>query len=114
MPFGCTNGVKKGSVLATILFTLCLDDLIAELEDNGESCTIGMKYIGIVWFANDLKLLFPSSHGLQRMLNIGKAFSVRTGLTFNAKKTLCIKFHHAYHMNDIITKYPIFLGNHKL
>ncbi len=27
--FGATNGVMQGSVLSQILFTLCLDDLIA-------------------------------------------------------------------------------------
>ncbi len=36
-----------------------------------------------------------------------------TGLTFNAKKTLCIKFHHGHHVNEI-TQYTIFLGNDKL
>ncbi len=61
-------------VLSPILFTLCLDDLIAELEDNGDGCRIGMKYFGIVDFADDLKLLSPSLLGLQRMLNICKAF----------------------------------------
>ncbi len=112
-PFGATNGVKQGSVLSPILFTLCLDDLIAELEDKSDGCRIGMKYFGIVGFADDLKLLFPRLLGLQRMLNICKAFSTSTGLTFNAKKTLCIEFHHGHHMNDI-TQYTIVLGNDKL
>ncbi len=39
-------------------------------------------------FADDLQLLFPNLLGLQRMLNICKAFSTSTGLTFNAKKTV--------------------------
>ncbi len=39
-------------------------------------------------FADDLKLLSPSLLGLQRMLNICKAFSTSNCLTFNAKKTL--------------------------
>ncbi len=68
---------------------------------------------GIVGFADDLKLLSPSLLGLQRMLNICKSFSTSTGLTFNAKKNLCIKFHHGHHVNEI-TQYTIFLGNDKL
>ncbi len=100
-------------VLSPILFTLCLNDLIAELEDNSDGCRIGMKYFGIVGFADDLKLLSPSLLGLQGMLNICNAFSTSTGLTFNAKKTLCIKLHHGHHVNEI-TQYTIFLGNDKL
>ncbi len=87
-PFGATNAVKQDSVLSRILFTHCLDDLIAELEDNSDGCRIGKKYFGIVGFADGLKSLSPSLLGLQRMLNICKAFSTSTGLTFNAKKTL--------------------------
>ncbi len=109
-PFGATNGVKQGSVLSPILFTFCLDDLIVEQEDNGDGCRIRMKYFGIVGFADDLKLLSPS---LLRMFNICKAFSTSTSLTFNAKKTLSIKFYHGHHVNEI-TMYTIFLGNDKL
>ncbi len=66
------------------LFILCLDDLIAELEDNGDGFRIGIKYFGIVGFADDQKLLSSSLLGLQRMLNICKAFSTSTGLIFTA------------------------------
>ncbi len=111
-PFGATNGVKQGSALSPILFTLCLDYIIAELDDNGDGCRTGLKYFVIVGFANDHKLLSHSLLGLHRMLNICKWFSTSIGLTFNAKNTLCITFHHGCHVNEI-TQYPIFLGNDK-
>ncbi len=47
-------------------------------------------------------------------LVLGKhKINIDTSLTFNAKKTLCIKFHHGHHVNEI-THYTIFLGNDKL
>ena len=111
-PFNATNGVKQGSVISPILFTLCLDDLIDELEDNGDGCWIGKQFYGIVGFADDLKLLSPSLLGLQRMLDICKTFSDSTGLVFNARKTMCIKFHHGNHTD--VEQYPIYLGHDKL
>lgn len=111
--FDATNGVKQGSVLSPILFTLCLDDLILELEKRGDGCWIGHKYYGIVGFADDLKLLCPSLKGLQKMLNVCHKFSVSTGLIFNSDKTVCIKFHASSHINDIV-QYPMFLGENQL
>ncbi len=100
-PFCATNGVKQGLGLSPILFTLCLNDLIAELEDNGDGCRIEMNYFGIVGFADDLKLLSPILFALEGIFNIYKAFSTSTGFSFNAKKPLCITFHHEHHENKI-------------
>ncbi len=111
--FGATNGVKQGSVLSPILFTLCLDDLLTELENNKDGCWIGNKFYGVVGYADDLKLMCPSLRGLQNMLNICKTFSDQTGLIFNATKTMCIKFHSGKHPEEI-TQYPVYLGNEEL
>ncbi len=48
------------------------------------------------------KRLSPSLLGLQRMLNIIKAFSTSTALTFKSKKTRCIKWYsHVKHLGHI-------------
>ncbi len=111
-PFDATNGVKQGSVLSPILFTLCLDDLISALEKQGDGCWIGNKFYGIDGYADDVKLLWPALSGLQKMLDVCKQFSVETGLTFNATKTVCIKYHCDRHNEPV--QYSVYLGNDKL
>ena len=48
--------------------------------------------MGAVSYADDITLLSPSLHGLNRMLEICAKFADNFDITFNSKKTLCIKF----------------------
>ena len=43
-------------------------------------------------YADDITLLSPSLHSLNRMLEICVKFADNFVITFNSKKTLCIKF----------------------
>ena len=43
-------------------------------------------------YVDNITLLSPSLHGLNRMLKICAAFADSFDITFNSKKTLCIKF----------------------
>ena len=36
--FSISNGVRQGGVLSPILFTICIDDLLIELERQGIGC----------------------------------------------------------------------------
>ncbi len=113
VPFDAANGMKQGSVLSPILFTLLLDDLLFELEKSGDGCRIGTNYYGCVGYTDDLKLLCPGLKGLQRMLNICNKFSCSNGFIFNATKTVCIQFHYGKHSGKI-PQYPVYLGLDKL
>ena len=48
--------------------------------------------MGGLSYADDIALLSPSLHGLNRMLEICTKFVDNFDITFNRKKTLCIKF----------------------
>ncbi len=102
VPFDAANGVKQGSVLSPILFTLILDDLLFKLEKSGDGCRISTNYYGCVGYAYDLKLLSPGLKGLHRMINICNKFSCSNGLIFNATKTMCIQFI----MVSIMVRFP--------
>ena len=62
--FQATNGVKQGSIISPILFTVYVDELIARLQASGLGCNIGRSYIGVLGYADDLTLLYPSVNAL--------------------------------------------------
>ena len=47
--------------------------------------------MGALSYADDITLLSPSLHGLNRMLEICAKFADSFDITFNSKETLCIK-----------------------
>ncbi len=97
--FNVTNGVKQGSVISPLFFTLYVDELVNRLQHSGFGCRIGNKYYGIVIYADDIFLLSPTAFGLQKMLNMCNSFAKERGLLFNAKKTQCIVFHQKHQVN---------------
>ena len=68
------NGVKQGGVLSATLFCIYMDELISRLEHSGIGCYIGSEYYVNISYADDLKLLCPSTKGLQKMLDICDVF----------------------------------------
>ena len=48
--------------------------------------------MGALSYADDITLICPSLRGMNCMLNICSVFADNYDITFNSKKTLCIKF----------------------
>ena len=90
--FSGVNGVRQGGVISPILFTVYIDSLITELESSKAGCWIGHHYYGCLVFADDIKLMSPSSTGLQRMVDVCAKFGKENAITFNEKKSVCMKF----------------------
>ena len=67
--FQTTNGVKQGSIISRILFTVYVDELIARLQASGLECNIGRSYIGVLGYADDLTLLSLSVNALSKMMH---------------------------------------------
>jgi len=54
-----SNGVRQGGVLSPIMFTVYLDDLLADLESSGVGCFWNQHFVGAVYYVDDVALLLP-------------------------------------------------------
>ena len=90
--FQATNGVKQGSIISPILFTVYVDELITRLQARGLGCNIGRSYIGVLGYADDLTLLTPSGNRLSNMVGICEEYAKEYDIVFNCKKTVGIHY----------------------
>ena len=90
--FASTNGVRQGAILSPLLFNIYMDELLLTLKNSDIGCHIGCYYVGSIGYADDLTLLCPTRHGLQKMLNICETFGSKYNVTYNPKKTVSIIF----------------------
>jgi len=67
------------------MFTVYLDDLLADLESSGVGCFWNQHFVGAVCYADDVALLDPSS-ALRHLLHICTEFAKSHSLVFNAAK----------------------------
>ena len=96
--FSVTNGVRQGSVVSPILFSVYIDKLIKRLREMSIGCTISGVYYGILVYADDIFLLSPTREGLQTLMDECQKFAVSRNLKFSTNvnieksKTKCIIF----------------------
>jgi hypothetical protein len=78
--------------LSPELFSVYINDLIKLLKQEGVGCYMLLVFIACILFADDLALLAPSRHAMQRMLDICVKYCDKYCLKFNAKKTKSMVF----------------------
>ena len=90
--FKVSNGIRQGSIISPILFSVYVDPLIEELRKCGAGCWMGHAYYGAMIYADDITLLSPSVAGLRQMISVCEKFCERRGIMFNALKSVCMRF----------------------
>ena len=90
--FSAENGVRQGSILSPILFSVYMDELILHLKSLSIGCHIGNHYVGAIVYADDIVLICPSVRGLRSMINAAVDFAKGHSILFNPAKSYGIKF----------------------
>ena len=90
--FKVSNGVRQGSVLSPVLFSVYLDGFLEELGNSGVGCQWGCLFVGAICYADDIVLLAPCPSALRIMLKICDKYAHDHGLSFNDDKTQLICF----------------------
>ena len=73
------------------------------LRTTGIGCHLGSAYSGALSYADDITLLCPSVRGLNEMIVICCEYAKEYDITFNPKKTVCIKFGSKIHNDEHVS-----------
>ena len=79
-----------------------IDKLLLDLKQSCYGCHIGDTFTGVLSYADDITLMYPSLKGMNGLLDICAEFTKTFSLTFNRKKSLCKKFGDDVNVNGII------------
>ena len=72
-PYTIETGLREGSVLSPVLYTVFINDLLNKLQETGEGVSIANDpqcRIAALGYADDLVLVSRTPQGLQRMLDV--------------------------------------------
>ena len=92
--FDVNNGVKQGGILSPLLFCVYFDVLIERLTQSGYGCYIGLVFLAVFVYADDIVLLAPTATAMRHLLSVCDIFAIDFDVSFNAQKTKCIFFNN--------------------
>ena len=90
--FSVWHGIKQGGILSPKLFNIYVDVLSQQLNKVMVGCCMNGKVINHLYYADDLVLLSPSTHGMQKLLNECEKYASKYGMKFNENKSVVLNF----------------------
>ena len=86
------NGVKQGSVISPLPFTLYIDSLFLLLKQFGLGCHVELTYAGAFGYAVDIALVASSLYCLKKMISICQTIENKYSISFNPSKSKLLCF----------------------
>ena len=90
--FSVCNGIKQGGILSPKLFNIYVDVLSQRSNTVMAWCCMNGKVINHLYYADELVLLSPSTHGMQKLLDECETYASKYGMKFNENKSVVLNF----------------------
>ena len=89
------SGVKQGGILSPLFYNIYVDDLMCMLRNANLGCSIGGKFFGAIFYADDIVLLGASVRKMRQMIKICCDYCNMHGICLNPSKTkwMCTNFY---------------------
>ena len=110
--FGSSNGLRQGGILSPLLFNVYTDELNVRLNALPIGCTVNGFIINNLCYADDMVLISPSAHGLQRLIDTCSFYADEHDILYNESKTQCMSI--LPRTLRLIEDPPIHLKDHRL
>ena len=108
MPLLC--GLRQGSVLSPILFSVYINDLLVKIRNSNLGCHIKHIALNVFMYADDLLLLSISMHDMQLLINICMHELSILDMKINVRKSAIMRVGKRY-KETVVAPYA---GNHSL
>ena len=89
--FCMSNGIRQGSLLSPLLFSVYVDDLNHRLNEKCIGCHIGDTPMNNLSYADDLVLLAPSPVAINELLNVCDKFAAENYIIFSTTKSVYMR-----------------------
>ena len=100
--FSIETGVRQGGVLSPDFYCIYVDELVEILSKMGVGCHLKNTFLSILLYADDMALIAPSLHGLQKLISATKHYCKEWDIMINDKKTKNMPFGKQFNLPKLV------------